>query len=168
VLFSALTFLMMSVPKSSFGNGPVPFSPTVRVQRAAQDTGHGHEFSTISADSTWSPSAISVNPSRAMKHSLLIPGWGQIDNGKKKKAVLFFAAEIICIGGYIYNYQELSNEALTEWERENIRTDRNTFLLYWMLSKLLGMVDAYVDAHFADFDVTDITPKELAEPKNKR
>ena len=103
-----------------------------------------------------------------MKHSLLIPGWGQLDNRKKKKAVLFFTAEIVCIGGYIYNYHRIRNETLTEWELENIRTDRNTFLLYWMLSKLLGMVDAYVDAHFADFDVTDITPEELAEPKNER
>lgn len=96
-----------------------------------------------------------------MYHSLMIPGWGQIDNGKKKKAALFMAAEVICIGGYLLERHRIKNDPLTEWEKDVHRTDRNTFIIYWFVSKVLGIVDAYVDAHLASFNVNDITPEEL-------
>ena len=96
-----------------------------------------------------------------MLHSLILPGWGQIDNGKKKKAALFITAELICIGGYLYENYRIKHETLSKWDKDRLRTDRNSFIIYWMVSKLLGMVDAYVDAHLTNFDVTDITPEDL-------
>jgi len=96
-----------------------------------------------------------------MYHSLVFPGWGQINNGAKKKATLFFIAEMVCIGGYFYKNYEFRHGDYTDWEKENLRNNRNTFLLYWMISKIFGMVDAYVDAQLANYDVKDFTPEEL-------
>ena len=140
---------------------PVTFSPTVPLERAGDETVPDHSVTTILADSTWSAPAPGIDPSKAMFHSLALPGWGQLDNNKRYKAALFIATELVCIGGYIYVNHRVRHDDLTEWGRDNLRTDRNTFVIYWMLSKLLGMVDAYVDAHLAHFDVSDITPKEL-------
>lgn len=96
-----------------------------------------------------------------MYHSLWLPGWGQFDNGRKKKAVLFIAAEAFFIGGYLYEQHTLNNTGGNEFERNRILTDRNTFILYWLGAKLFGMVDAYVDAQLRNYNVDDITPPDL-------
>ncbi len=98
-----------------------------------------------------------------MYHSLMFPGWGQLDNGKTKKAALFITAEIVCIGGYLYMNQRLNDGGHAEFEKENLRTDRNSFVLYWMVSKVFGLLDAYVDAHLSTYDVESITPEALKE-----
>lgn len=149
------------VSTCSFGNGPVPFSPTVPVVHAVDSSTLPHGSSILFADSTWSAPSLKIAPSKAMLHSLILPGWGQIDNGKKKKAALFITAELICIGGYLYENYRIKHETLSKWDKDRLRTDRNSFIIYWMVSKLLGIVDAYVDAHLANFDVTDITPEDL-------
>ena len=105
------------------------------------------------------PSA--VNSGKAMLHSLLIPGWGQLDNGRRKKAAFFFAAEMFFIGGYIYENSLARKSGLSARERDAYRTDRNNFVIYWFLTKILDITDAYVDAQLADFNVRDITPDEL-------
>lgn len=148
----------------TFGN--VPFSPTVSVQQAAPAAHEDSAPTTLFADSIWIAPVMKINPSKAMLHSLAIPGWGQLNNGKKKKSALFITAELFCIGGYLYENHRVKHEKVSDWERDTIRTDRNTFVIYWMVSKLLGLVDAYVDAHLSNFDVTDITPKDLViEPR---
>ena len=42
-----------------------------------------------------------------------------------------------------------------------VRSNRNTFLLYWMITKIFGIMDAYVDAQLANYNVEDFTPEEL-------
>ena len=96
-----------------------------------------------------------------MYHSLALPGWGQRDYGKNKKSLLFIAAELFCVGGFIYEQTLLNRPGQTKFERDVILTNRNTFVIYWLGAKLFGMVDAYVDAQLEDFDVRDITPIEL-------
>ena len=98
-----------------------------------------------------------------MYRSLFVPGWGQLGNGRKLKAALFFVAEAVLIGGYVYKNRELDKGGYSAWDKEVIRTDRNTYLMYFILSKFLGMVDAYVDAQLADFNVRDVTPEELKD-----
>ncbi len=100
-----------------------------------------------------------VLPSTAMYHSLELPGWGQFDNGKDRKALLFIAAELFCLGGVVYEQILLGRSGQTDDEKDVIRTNRNTFVIYWLGAKLVGMVDAYVDAQLRDFNVQDITPK---------
>jgi hypothetical protein len=102
-----------------------------------------------------------IRPSKAMLHSLLIPGGGQRDNGKKKKALLFLATELVCLGGVIYETHLLGDANLTAFDKTLIRTDRNTFIIVWLGAKLFGMVDAYVDAQLKHFNVEDVTPPGL-------
>ena len=154
----------MSVPLYSVAEEPAQFSPTVPVFNVVEEHAQGNHNTTILVDSTWVSKTPNVDPSKAMYHSLLLPGWGQLENGKKKKAALIIAAEVICIGGYLYQSYRIKNENFTDWEMSNMRTDRNSFIIYFMVAKLYGMVDAYVDAHLAGFNVKDITPEEL---KNK-
>ena len=107
----------------SFGEEALRFSPTVNSSNLSESTdqeSHGNDDTiTIYADSVWIPPAPSVKPSTTMYPSLAFPGWGQIDNGEKKKAALFFIAEIVCIGGYLYKNYELRHGDYTDWEKEN-------------------------------------------------
>ncbi|MFC1539253.1 DUF5683 domain-containing protein [Candidatus Latescibacterota bacterium] len=157
--------LSVSVADVSLGQIRMDFSPVIR---EIDDT--GHEFPGVMKQSEENnskqelpenPIGLSVNPSTAMYHSLIFPGWGQMDNGKKKKAALFFVAEMVCVGGYLYVNNELNTGTYSDFERNNLRTDRNTFVLYWMISKIFGIIDAYVDAQLGDYDVESITPEEL-------
>ncbi len=102
-----------------------------------------------------------VTPSTAMYHSLWLSGWGQMDNGRRKKAALCLAAELFCIGGFIYENHLLGDPDRTTFDRDSIRTDRNTFVLYWLGVKLFSMVDAYVDTQLRDYDIRDVTPPGL-------
>jgi hypothetical protein len=102
-----------------------------------------------------------IDPSTAMYHSLCLAGWGQLDNGRKKKAALFIAAETFFIGGIIYEEHLLNESGGDEFERNVNLTDRNTYIIFLLGAKLFGMVDAYVDAQLKDFDVSDVTPPGL-------
>lgn len=94
---------------------------------------------------------------------MLVPGLGQYANGKRFKALLFFSAEAFFIGGYLYMRHEVNRDDITDFQRDLNRTDRNSHFIYWMLAKVFGMVDAYVDAQLSGFNVDDITPPELEQ-----
>lgn len=121
----------------------------------------GNNSVTVFADSVWSSSSTPVKPSTAMYHSLALAGWGQFDNGKKYKALMFIAAEAVCIGGFAYLQYKLGDDDLSAIDKDMHRTNRNSYILYWMAAKVFGLMDAYVDAHLAAYDVSDITPEEL-------
>lgn len=105
-----------------------------------------------------------VAPRTAMYHSMTLPGWGQLDNGKKKKAALFIAAELFFVGGAFYEQFLLGGDDLTSFDKEQIRTNRNTFIIYWLGARVFGLVDAYVDAHMKGFNVRDIAPASFKRP----
>ena len=120
-----------------------------------------HGISLAASEDNSISSGQPVKPKTAMLHSLIIPGWGQLNNGSRKKAAFFFAAEAFCIGGYIYENHQAKQSGLTSFQREAYKTDRNSFVLYWLVAKILGITEAYVDAQLSDFNVRDITPEEL-------
>ena len=163
-----LSILVCAIPgfsQSVFCGEALRFSPIVSAfnpdNGTISESGKVNNKITISADSIRVSPPPQVKPSTAMYHSLFLPGWGQFDNGRKKKAVFFLMAELVCIGGYIYVNHEINHGNYSAREKDNLRTDRNTFLLYWIVSKFFGMVDAYVDAQLADYNVRDITPEDL-------
>jgi len=142
--------------------GPVGFSPVMprsdAEERTNDDTPEPRDRS-VGAD------VQPVQPAGALYRSMAFSGWGQLSNGKRFKAALFFTAETVCIAGYFYERQQVLRGGLNYYDREVSRTDRNTFFLYWLGIKVAGMIDAYVDAQLASFDVVDITPPELLGPK---
>ena len=141
------------------------FSPVIR---NSQNQSGSPANSQTSNTATGARAVKPVNPNTAMWHSLALPGWGQLDNGRRWKAALMITAELVCIGGIAYESHRLSENGLTEFGREAIRTDRNTFILYLMLAKVVSMMDAYVDAHLADFNVSDIAPAGIEPSGNTR
>ncbi|MFC1608136.1 DUF5683 domain-containing protein [Candidatus Latescibacterota bacterium] len=153
----------------AYGSGPlnVPWAYHDDVGEVSHDIRRHREgflFSSVASDGLESNS-VSIAPKKAMMHSLMLPGWGQLDNGRKKKAALFVAAELFFIGGYIYENRLARKNGIDKFARNAHRTNRNSYFIYWFLAKIFGMTDAYVDAQFADFNVRDITPEEL---KDKR
>ncbi len=91
------------------------------------------------------------SPSAAMVRSLLIPGWGQWYNGKKWKAALVCGGELGLAANAALQNQYLQ-EATDPQLREYYLRNRNTSNWILALVVVLSMLDAYVDAHFADFD----------------
>ena len=87
------------------------------------------------------------SPIGAAIRSLLIPGLGQIYNGKKMKAVLAAGGEGILIYS-IYN----ENKKFNDTKDVKYRERRNT--LQWWFVFVLGIsaVDAYVDAYLDRFN----------------
>ncbi len=83
--------------------------------------------------------------------SLLVPGWGQWYNGKKWKAALAFGTECAFAGQAIVQNQRLQR-ASDPAAREYYLSSRNAANWLLALVVLLSMLDAYVDAHFSDFD----------------
>ncbi len=94
---------------------------------------------------------MSKNPTGAMIRSMIFPGWGQWYNGKKWKAALVFAVEMGLVANAIRLNQKVVRSA-SEAERQFWQDQRN--LQFWLLlaAKILSGLDAYIDAHLADFD----------------
>ncbi len=72
--------------------------------------------------------------------------------GRPVKAVLFFGAGAGWLSAAIVEGARV-NEADSALERQDRAARRNTRMLYYVLSATLAGLDAYVDAHLADFDI---------------
>ncbi len=91
------------------------------------------------------------SPRGAMLRSVALPGWGQLYNGKKFKALLFGGTEIgLIVNAVIQNH--LANQSTTTIDHDFYIDNRN--LSFWWLAAaiLISMTDAYVDAQLFDFD----------------
>jgi hypothetical protein len=159
--FCLIAFFLFSPFSNSFAQDSTQIPDTTNAAEARVDSLALPEISSVQASGDNPPSQKDIKPSKAMLHSLLIPGGGQRDNGKKKKALLFLATELVCLGGVIYETHLLGGADLTPFDKTLLRTDRNTFIIVWLCAKLFGMVDAYVDAQLKHFNVEDVTPPGL-------
>lgn len=153
----AFSLFFSSLSSSAENSGQTP-ETTKTAADAPGDSLALPSINTVQAEGRTSFAPKDIIPSKAMLHSLLIPGGGQLDNGKRKKALLFLATELVCLGGVIHETRLLGGANLTAFDKEIIRTDRNTFIIVWLCAKLFGMVDAYVDAQLKHFNVGDVTP----------
>lgn len=90
------------------------------------------------------------NPTGAMIRSAVFPGWGQWYNGKKLKALIVFGVE----AGIVLDALRLERKVNTSsGEERDFWLDRRNLRFWWLgAAILLSMLDAYVDAHLADFD----------------
>lgn len=100
--------------------------------------------------------------------SAVLPGWGQFANGRPLKGLFFAGASAALLVSAIVEQRDLNqlSDELADVRRENpfsSRTaaletanqdqagKRNTRVLFVALSLTFSAIDAYVDAHLADF-----------------
>ncbi len=116
------------------------------------------------------PRLESRSPTGALLRSMAFPGWGQFYNRKYIKALVVMAGEGYCIVQAARNW-DLADQAIDLFVDEDnsylrqkyyyaydfYQDRRNLFLWLSGLAIFLSMIDAYVDAHLANFDI-DITP----------
>ncbi len=112
------------------------------------------------------------SPIGAVVRSLILPGWGQIYVHKYWKAPLFFAGAITM---YYYTFKHNSNYLnysrqyddlfkqnpndpslnILKLKRENSRDNRDISIFFLCGIYALSMLDAYVDAHLYNFNVSE-------------
>lgn len=105
---------------------------------------------------------IPLTPRQVLLRSAVVPGWGQVANGHPIKGLLFagttagFLAAAVIEWGRI---GETNDPATQEWRAAR----RNTRLLYFFTSLTAAALDAFVDAHLADFgDATELALAPVA------
>jgi hypothetical protein len=108
-------------------------------------------------------------PYTVMLRSALVPGWGQLTNGKWWKAILvvglegYLAGSAVGAGRDVSRAQDSLRAAGSYADSLSIQIslqsarDRRAGFIWWTVGAVgLSMLDAYVDAHFKNFDVTPI------------
>jgi hypothetical protein len=124
-------------------------------------------------------------PVGALWRSGVIAGWGQFYNEKYIKGIILFGLEALTVYGIVY-YADAAAYELRRMDElglpddvmspsleelvaerdyhqdlyENYRVDYETHVWLTVLVVVYSMLDAYVDAHLADFE----TGEELGEP----
>ena len=101
---------------------------------------------TAPADSLQQPT-----PRGALLRSAVLPGWGQYANHRPLKALIFSAAAAGFSGAVIAESRALSRARDPE-EYQDRAARRNTRVLLLLATTTFAALDAYVDAHLADFD----------------
>ena len=103
------------------------------------------------------------SPWGAVLRSAIFPGWGQIYNESYWKVPIVWGA----MGWFVYVwidnnnkyndyrslYQQYPDYSVYKKYRDFYRDQRDEFAIYFALTYVLNLVDAYVDAHLFDFSV---------------
>ena len=128
---------------------------------------------TNSVQSNDSLFVMTKSPWGAVLRSAIIPGWGQFYNESYWKIPIVLGL----LGYYTYGYMHQNNlyieyrDKYTESlkinpnsgnstykrAREFYKDQRDLFAVYFGLTYFLNLVDAFVDAHLFDFDVSENT-----------
>ena len=86
----------------------------------------------------------------ALLRSAAVPGWGQFYNGRPVKGLFFGAASATALTAVVVEHRRIRSAPTPEAHQDRTAR-RNSRLLYLALSVALAAIDAYVDAHLADF-----------------
>jgi len=120
-------------------------------------------FGSQSADSL----LVEKSPGKAVLYSL-IPGGGQVYNGKYIKAIILFSVEVY----FIYQFQK-NLVAYNEWDSGNYplpkhryRGKRNKYAWWIGFTYIYNLIDSLVDSHLATFDF-DIFEEEKPGDNNE-
>lgn len=110
------------------------------------------------------------SPWGAVLRSAVIPGWGQFYNESYWKIPIVLGLIGYYTYGYIHQndlyieYRDKYTESLKvstngnstyKKAREFYKDQRDLFAVYFGITYFLNLVDAYVDAHLFDFDVSE-------------
>jgi hypothetical protein len=104
------------------------------------------------------------SPWGAVARSALLPGLGQIYNESYWKAPVIWGI----MGWFVYVWVDYNNKYIdyknlymqnnNEYYKKNrdfYHDQRDEFAIYFLLTYVLNLVDAYVDAHMFDFSVEE-------------
>ena len=118
------------------------------------------------ADSTRTVPSAAILPSAhgALLRSAVLPGWGQFYNGRPVKGLFFGAASATALTLVVVEHRRI-RFAPTPEKHQNRTARRNSRLLYFALSVALAAIDAYVDAHLADFGAEAAMQVEMQRDK---
>ncbi len=118
-------------------------------------------------------------PTGALFRSAIIPGWGQVYNKQYIKAVIYGGTEIALAYTTSHYWKQMDThqknfmnstdrtyQAQEYFYYQNSRDNRNLFLWLTGLTFFISIFDAYVDAHFADYNVQDKAFEAYLAPKN--
>jgi hypothetical protein len=113
----------------------------------------------------WWMTLSATNPTHAMLYSAFIPGGGQIYNQAYFKAGLMIGLQSYLVGTALYHdgkaeeYRDKANSStdpfIVQYNRDRATEyqERRTSDIWWIgITAALSVLDAYVDAHLADFD----------------
>jgi hypothetical protein len=113
---------------------------------------------------------IETVPMRAVWHTALFPGWGQLSNGKRWKAAIVFAAQTgLAFGVFTQHERYLYHQARGETDLANFYKDDRNRLVWWSAGLLLlSCADAYVDCHLRDWNISpDLTVAPTYFPREQ-
>jgi len=101
--------------------------------------------------------------------SSIIPGGGQLYNGKKFKAGLILAGEVLAIVNWynnsqLYSIYDADNDAEYPLPKYRYLEKRNKYVWWIGFIYIYGLIDAIVDAHLHPFD--NVMAEELGNNKN--
>lgn len=161
---------LRSLSRDTSGASTIQPSDTTETIRVVQNRG-----------AVFAGDSLEKSPWGAVVRSLVVPGWGQWYNERKWKAPLVLASDAVLLGIYfqrdkrvdriqgqrsVIDRQLKTDPFLTEEKRRILQARfndltgdldaalnrRNLFGWLFAISHLLGMVDAYTDAHLYRFD----------------
>ena len=101
------------------------------------------------------------NPRTALMLGL-IPGGGQLYNGKWLKALI-----VITANWYFFNQFQQARQAYQESQEIEDLEERNKFAWQLMFVYILGLMDAYVDAHLSTFPPDSSYQAQPLPPSNQ-
>ncbi len=91
------------------------------------------------------------SPKAALWRAIFLPGWGQVYNEKYKKAAFVFGLESFFILRAV-DFNQQKQSIYDKDEREKLDRRRNDEVWRLLVTRLLSVLDAYVDAHLFGFD----------------
>ncbi|KAA3661227.1 MAG: hypothetical protein DWQ10_05015 [Calditrichaeota bacterium] len=91
------------------------------------------------------------SPRAALWRSILLPGWGQFYNEKYWKATFVLGLESLFIARAI-DFNQMKQSSNGEDERNSYTRKRNDEVWRLLITRMLSVLDSYVDAHLYNFD----------------
>ena len=112
----------------------------------------------LQSQETTDSTTVEKSPKKAVLHSL-IPGGGQLYNGKYGKAVILFAAEVFVIYKFIENRNIYNNYDENDYplSQERYRQKRNKYAWWIGFVYIYSLLDALVDSHLSTFEENGVT-----------
>jgi hypothetical protein len=162
-----LAILILFVPATLCAQGPTPLPATDTARVIPPDTIlYIPALDTINelsvSDTVDLEKHLTQNPTTALFKSLVVPGWGQVGNGRYFKAALFAGLEIWFVGEAIHyagqasDYRKQYDATVDPYVRNHYHglykdryTRRSKFIWYAGITTFISIFDAYVDAHLS-------------------